>query len=73
MKRGQGYNSYVQEPQIDNAVSTTIIPGPDEKKPKDTTSDGKFSTGLPGTRDDFFTALLDYLSQSKDQTAGAIS
>jgi hypothetical protein len=71
MKPGQGYNSYVQEPRIDNAVSITIIPGPDEKKPKDTTSDGKFPTGGPGTWDDFFTALLDHLNKSKSQTAGA--
>jgi hypothetical protein len=71
MKRGQGYNSYVQEPRIDNAVSITIIPSPDEKKPKDTTSDKKFPTGGPGTWDEFFTALHKQLSNSKGQTAGA--
>jgi hypothetical protein len=77
MRRGQGYNSYVQEPRIDNAV--LIAPGADPApttavvkpeavtNPPDTAVDGTTAAKNPSlsetkTRDDFFSALLDRMS-----------
>jgi hypothetical protein len=78
MRRGQGYNSYVQEPRIDNAVlitpkadatpsPTAVVKSEGATNPPDTAVDRTTAAKDPPVsdtkaRDDFFSALLDRMS-----------